>query len=277
MQRLQFTKMQAVGNDFILIEWFKDGELDWSTLSKRLCDRHFGVGSDGLIVILPSEIADYRMRMFNPDGTEDMCGNGLRCSIRLFYESQNPDKTYFRIETISGIRDGEIIDTDKWTVRVNLGKPILSPEDIPVLLDFSPVIDFPLVAGDRTFNATILSTGTTHTIIFFKDLPDEIFLEYSPRIENNPIFPERTSVIWVTEEDEDELKIRIWERGVGETLSCGTGACAAVVAKVLKNGNRTNYRVTSKGGTLSVDWRNKKDILLSGKVESVFRGNLELR
>ena len=267
--------MQAVGNDFILIEWFKDGELDWSTLSKRLCDRHFGVGSDGLIVILPSEIADYRMRMFNPDGTEDMCGNGLRCSIRLFYESQNPDKTYFRIETISGIRDGEITDTDEWIVRVNLGKPILSPEDIPVLLDFSPVIDFPLVAGDRTFNVTILSTGTTHTVIFFKDLSDEIFLEYSPRIENNPIFPERTSVIWVTEEDGDELKVRVWERGVGETLSCGTGACAAVVAKVLKNGNRTNYRVTSKGGTLSVDWRNKKDILLSGKVESVFRGNLE--
>jgi diaminopimelate epimerase len=269
--------MQAVGNDFIVIECFKGGELDWSTLSKRLCDRHFGVGSDGLIVILPSEIADYRMRMFNPDGTEDMCGNGLRCSIRLFYESQNPDKTYFRIETISGIRDGEITDTGEWIVRVNLGKPILSPEDIPVLLDFSPMIDFPLVAGDRTFNATILSTGTTHTVIFFKDLPDEIFLEYSPRIENNPIFPERTSVIWVTEEDGDELKVRVWERGVGETLSCGTGACAAVVAKVLKNGNRTNYRVTSKGGTLEVDWQDKKDILLSGKVESVFRGNLELR
>lgn len=274
MQRLQFTKMQSVGNDFILIDSIGKEELDWSFLSKKLCDRHFGIGSDGLIVILQSKIADYRMRMFNPDGTEDMCGNGLRCSARLFYELQKPNGKYFRVETISGIKEVEIVDIDNWIVSANLGEPILSPENIPVLLNISPIVDFPLIVGDKTFNATILSTGTTHTVIFSKDLTDEIFQEYSPKIENHPIFPERTSIMWVIEENRDELKIRIWERGVGETLSCGTGACAVVVAKVLRDSSRTNYKVTSKGGTLEVNWQDKKDIILSGKVEKVFSGIL---
>lgn len=276
MQKLQFTKMQSVGNDFIMINGLDGEGSNWELLSRKLCDRHFGIGGDGLIVILPSKTADYRMRMFNPDGTEDMCGNGLRCSVRLFYESERPEKTHFKVETVSGIKELDILDIDEWIVRANLGEPLLSPKDIPVHLDFSPIVDYPLKVDDSVFNATILSTGTTHTVIFFKDLTEEIFQTYSPKIENHRIFPDRTSIMWVTEEDRDKLKIRIWERGVGETLSCGTGACAVAVAKVLKDGERTSYKVISKGGTLDVEWKDKKNILLSGKVEVIFKGNIEI-
>ncbi|MBC7320281.1 diaminopimelate epimerase [bacterium] len=273
MQELQFTKMQAVGNDFIVINWEKE-ELDWSLLSNKLTHRHFGIGADGLIVILPSKIADYRMRMFNPDGTEDMCGNGLRCSVRLFCELKNIDKNDIEIETISGIKRAKIVNRKDWNIRVNLGRPILDPKEIPVLLDFSPIVDYPLVVKDKIFNATIVSIGTTHSVIFYKNLTEKIFREYSPIIEKHPVFPERTSVIWVTEEDYSELKIRIWERGVGETLGCGTGACAVVVAKVLKGGGNLNYKVTSKGGTLYIEWKDKGDVFLAGKVEKVFEGTI---
>lgn len=273
MQRVQFTKMQTVGNDFIVINW-EEEELSWNLISKRLCDRHFGIGADGLILILPSNVADYRMRMFNPDGTEDMCGNGLRCSVRVFCESKDIHRNDIEIETINGIKKAEIIDKDDWTIKANLGEPILDPKKIPILLDFSPIIDYPLVAKYKIFNATIISMGTTHSVIFYKDLPDDIFRDYSPIIENHPLFPERTSVIWVIDEDFSELKIRIWERGVGETLGCGTGACAAVVAKALKEGKNLNFRVTSKGGTLYVEWRSGKDIFLSSRVEKVFEGTI---
>lgn len=273
MQELQFTKMQSVGNDFIIISW-EEEELDWNTLSKKLSDRHFGIGADGFIVILPSNISDYRMRMFNPDGTEDMCGNGLRCSARVFYELKGINKSNIEVETISGIKEIEIIDRDAWFVKVNLGRPVLDPKKIPVLLDFSPIVDYPLVVKDKIFNATIVSIGTTHSVIFYKNLSDEIFKEYSPIIENHPLFPNRTSIIWVIDEDKDELKIRIWERGVGETLGCGTGACAAVVAKALRRGKNLNYKVTSKGGILYVEWGNREEIYLSGKVEKVFEGSI---
>lgn len=273
MQRVQFTKMQTVGNDFIVINW-EEEELSWNLISKRLCDRHFGIGADGLILILPSNVADYRMRMFNPDGTEDMCGNGLRCSVRVFCESKDIHRNDIEIETINGIKKAEIIDKDDWTIKANLGEPILDPKKIPILLDFSPIIDYPLVAKYKIFNATIISMGTTHSVIFYKDLPDDIFRDYSPIIENHPLFPERTSVIWVIDEDFSELKIRIWERGVGETLGCGTGACAAVVAKALNGGKNLNFRVTSKGGTLYVEWRSGKDIFLSSRVEKVFEGTI---
>ncbi len=271
MQKLQFTKMQTVGNDFIIINWEKE-ELNWNLISKRLSDRHFGIGADGLIVILPSDVADYRMRMFNPDGTEDMCGNGLRCSVRVFSELKNLKGNDIEIETISGIKRAKIIDGDDWIIEVNLGEPVLDPKKIPVLLDFSPIIDYPLVVKDKIFNATIVSTGTTHSVIFYKNLTEEIFKKYSPIIENHPLFPDRTSVIWVIDEYHRELKIRIWERGVGETLGCGTGACAAVVAKILRGEENLNYKVTSKGGTLYVEWKDRKDIFLSGKAEKVFEG-----
>lgn len=275
MQRILFTKMQSVGNDFIVLEWEKE-ELDWSLLSRRLTDRHFGIGADGLIVILPSSLADYKMRMFNPDGTEDMCGNGLRCSVRVFCELKNIDRNLISVETIDGIKEAEIIDRKDWVVRVNLGKPLLKPEEIPIALDFSPIVNYPLVVRHKIFNATIVSTGTPHTVIFYRNLTDDVFEKYSPQIENHPVFPKRTSVIWVTDEDREELKIRIWERGVGETLGCGTGACAVVVAKALKGEERTSYKVTSKGGSLYIDWKNKEDIFLSGKVEKVFEGTISM-
>ncbi|MGC8971203.1 MAG: diaminopimelate epimerase [bacterium] len=275
MQRLFFTKMQSVGNDFIVITW-EGKELDWSLLSRRLTDRHFGIGADGLIVILPSDVADYRMRMFNPDGTEDMCGNGLRCSTRVFCELRHIDKNFVEVETINGIKEAEISDRKDWIVRVNLGKPLLKPEEIPTILDFSPIVDYPILVKYRIFNATIVSIGTPHTVIFYKDLTDDIFERYSPQIENHPLFPERTSVIWVTGEDKDELNIRIWERGVGETLGCGTGACAVVVAKVLRGEEKTNYKVTSKGGSLYIEWENRENIFLSGKVEKVFEGIISI-
>jgi len=274
MPEIPFTKMQSVGNDFIILYW-EEKEPDWSLISRRLTDRHFGIGADGLIIILPSNVADYRMRMFNPDGTEDMCGNGLRCSAKVFCELKNVNKNIIRVETIKGIKEVEIIDRTDWIVRANLGKPLLKPKEIPTLLDFSPIVDYPLVVKYRIFNATIVSIGTPHAVIFHEDLTNDAFERYSPQIENHPIFPERTSVIWVIDEDNNgELKIRIWERGVGETIGCGTGACAAVVAKVLKGGTKTSYKVTSKGGSLCVEWKNKEDVFLKGKVDEVFKGTI---
>jgi len=272
--KLSFVKMQAVGNDFVLIDGTKSRDIEWDKLSIKVCDRHFGIGSDGLLILLPSNRAAIRMRMFNPDGTEDMCGNGLRCMARFICENGYTDKDKFTVETITGIREVEILDKDSWIVKANLGKPILEPENIPVLLDFSPIVDFSIEIEDKKFDITVISLGTTHSVIFLHKLPDdEMFNYYSPLIEKHPLFPKRTNVIWAKKNDEKEIEIRIWERGVGETLGCGTGACAAKIADVLRGGKSQSARVISKGGILEVEW--KEDVFLSGKVERVFNGTYE--
>lgn len=273
--KLAFVKMHAVGNDFVVIDGIKSRGIEWDKLSIKVCDRHFGIGSDGLLILLPSNIADFRMLMLNPDGTEDMCGNGLKCITRFIYENRYTDKNKFTVETINGIKEVEILDKENWIVKANLGKPILEPENIPVSLGFSPIVDFSIEIEDKKFEATVISLGTPHSIIFLPELPsDEMFNYYSPLIEKHPIFPKKTNVIWAKKNDEKEIEVRIWERGeVGETLGCGTGACAVKIADILRGGKSNSAKIISKGGILEVEW--KEDVFLSGKVERIFNGVYE--
>ncbi|MGB9681707.1 MAG: diaminopimelate epimerase [bacterium] len=271
--KLPFVKMQAVGNDFVVIDGIKHKGIEWNKLSIDICNRHLGIGSDGLLVLLSSNRAPIRMLMLNPDGTEDMCGNGLRCIARFAYENGYVTDDRFMVETIKGIQEVELLDRKDWVVKANLGRPILEPKDIPMLLDFSPIVEIPI--EDKIFEATVLSLGTPHTVIFMPEIPsDEVFYHYSPLIEKHPFFPNKTNVIWAKKRSDQEIVIRIWERGeVGETLGCGTGACAVKIADILRGSNSNSARVISKGGILDIEW--KEEVFLSGKVERVFSGSYE--
>lgn len=276
---LSFTKMQAVGNDFVVVEaaqW--PGETDWPARAVSLCDRKFGIGADGLIVVGPSEIADARMRFFNPDGTEDMCGNGLRCVIR-FAAARGLLSLYAgSVETLAGIRHYEARG-DAQSITVNMGSPEFAPDKLPMRFGGERALDVSLDMDGTTLPVSALNTGSTHTVVFADTLPDDAtFFALSPRIENHPLFPERTSVIWTTITEANRLSLRIWERGVGETLGCGTGACAAAVAAIatgrllpLPDGR---VPVRSQGGELIVHWQGRESdaMTLTGPAEIVYTG-----
>lgn len=275
-----FTKMQAVGNDFVVVEQrFWPAATDWNEAAIRLCDRHFGVGSDGLLLVSSSEVADFRMRMFNPDGTEDMCGNGLRCVFR-FAEKQG----YFSGrratgETRNGIHTASSEDGVLWSV--GMGAPQFEPESIPMLLEADSILDYPLDVEGEAIVVSAVSTGSTHTVLFVPELPeDERFFHLSPRIEHHPVYPERTSVMWATPDGESgsAWRIRIWERGAGETLGCGTGACAvAVLARATGRSRNGQTAIHSRGGELSISWSSggpENEMILTGPAEIIFSGTL---
>ena len=276
--RLAFVKVQAVGNDFVLVD-HADGEEaygDWPHLAVALCGRRFGVGGDGLLVVGPSNVADARMRMFNPDGTEDMCGNGLRCVVHHAHAAGRL-ATSGRIETLAGGRDYQV--HGQGTITTGMGIPSFAPADLPMNAPGPRVLDFPLPLGESFLSVSVVSTGTTHTVIFVDELPnDETFLRVSPAVENHPLFPERTSVLWTVAEPPNTLRLRVWERGARETLGCGTGACAAAVltraqGKIQAGGPIT---VASKGGTLHVDWSGGANdpIFLTGRAHIVYAGRV---
>jgi diaminopimelate epimerase len=272
--------MQAVGNDFVVVEeaqW--PAGTEWNAAAIRLCDRHFGIGGDGLLVVGPSEIADVRMRMFNPDGTEDMCGNGLRCVIRLAHERGLTSVYSGSVETLTGIYHHEARG-DAQNITVDMGGPEFAPEKLPMAVPGDRVADYPLEVGDTIVPVTVVNTGSTHTVTFVESLPDDAtFFALSPQMEHHPLFPERTSVIWTTVSGPDEVQIRIWERGAGETLGCGTGACAAAVAAIVTKRlplPHGRVRVRSKGGELIVHWGGMpSDTMgLTGPAETVFTGTV---
>jgi diaminopimelate epimerase len=281
---LPFTKMQAVGNDFVVVEeamWPAD--TDWSAAAIRLCDRHFGVGADGLLVVGPSEVANVRMRMFNPDGTEDMCGNGLRCVIAFGVEQGNiPGSGY--AETITGriyytYGHGNLDVPNN--IATVLGAPKFAPADLPMRADgMDRVIGYPLpLASGERLTVSVVSTGTTHTVIWVDELPDDDrFLSVSPAIENHPVFPARTSVLWVKPEGPTTAFVRIWERGAGETLGCGTGAAAVAVLGIEEgrfSRDAVLIRVRSKGGVLDAGYypnNAEEPVLLVGAAHIVFAG-----
>jgi diaminopimelate epimerase len=269
-----FAKMQAVGNDFVVLaaEDFPP-DTDWRTLAVQLCNRHYGIGGDGLMLMEPSTMADLKMRMFNPDGTEDMCGNGMRCVLHRAFETGKIGRVG-KIETIVGLRQFSILADG--TITTNMGKPEFAPEHLPMHTDSHPVLDFPLPLESETLPISVVSTGSLHTILFVETLPEDArFLNLSPQIENHPIFPERTSVIWTQVESANRLRLRIWERGVGETLGCGTGASAAAVLARLQHKVSANGTITvaSSGGELVVGWAGEgSDILLTGLAQTVFTG-----
>ena len=273
MSGIRFTKMQGVGNDFMVVDGLAYPSIDWPALAIRACQRHTGIGADGLLVVDSSDRADVRMRMFNPDGTPDVCGNGMRCVARWAIDHRRAESAKnLTIETLAGIRTAHRpAGSDDWTVE--MGAPQFEPAQIPMRADSGPVIDVPITVCEREIRVTAISTGTTHAVVFVDSLPDDdTFFFLSPAIEHHALFPERTSVMWTRLIDSDHSELRILERGAGETWGCGTGACAAAVASILQKRASNPVSVTSKGGILKVDWTSGEEILLTGPAERVFEG-----
>jgi len=275
---MNFIKLQATGNDFVLIDGRRMKQRDWSALAKALCHRHFGVGADGILLILPSKKADFYMRMFNPDGSEaEACGNGLRCAARYATDNGLAKGTEIKIETPAGMKTARIKGSE--SIQVAIGKPELKPSSIPVIVDrkgipeASPVIDYALTIGKWKLRITCVSVGNPHAVCFLdQPVVDFPLAEIGPRVEHHPMFPNRVNFEIVNVISRKKLKARVWERGAEETLSCGTGACAIAVAARLKKLTANPVDITLPGGTLTVDWDGKSEVFLSGPAEVVFQG-----
>lgn len=277
---MEFTKMQGCGNDYVYVNGFENKIDNPNKLSEIVSDRHFGIGSDGLIVINPSEKADFKMSMYNADGSEGkMCGNGIRCVAKYVYDNKMTDKTTITVETLSGIKTLELnVKNDKVeTVKVNMGTPILLPKDVPVVSDKDKVVDEPIVIEDKEYRITCVSMGNPHAITFIENTDDLEIETIGPKFENNPIFPDRVNTEFIQVLDRNTVKMRVWERGSGETFACGTGACATVVACVL-NG-LTDDKVTVKllGGDLFIEYnREENTVYMTGPAKVSFTGKIEV-
>ena len=275
---IKFTKMQGLGNDYVYIDAINQDIEKESELALFVSDRHYGIGSDGLILICRSKIADFKMRMFNPDGSEaEMCGNGIRCVGKFVYDNGLTQKTLITIETLAGIKklklnleNGEVKN-----VKVDMGEPILEAEKIPVCSDEKIIKNFKINVEDMEFNITAVSMGNPHAVVFIKNIEKFNVEKYGKQIENNILFPKRTNVEFVEIINKEKVKMRVWERGTGETLACGTGACATVVAGVLNNFIERKANVELLGGILEIEW-NKEDnhIYMTGEAKTVFEGEL---
>ena len=285
--KIDFVKMHGLGNDFILIDCINKSFGDSSFLSylaKKLCDRNFGIGADGLILILPSSKADLRMRIFNYDGSEaQMCGNGIRCFAKYAYENKLVLKNKFTVETLAGIITPELIFQDLKNkkvlrIKVDMGIPKLRRREIPMIGE-----DTPTVVGERlkinseqTFKITCVSMGNPHCITFVDDVQSIPVDKIGPKIENHSLFPEKTNAEFIQVINNKELNFRVWERGVGETLACGTGACAALVASVLNKKTDREATIHLPGGDLDIHWANDEHIYMTGPAELVFKGKMEI-
>ncbi|MFW5992329.1 MAG: diaminopimelate epimerase [Halanaerobiaceae bacterium] len=277
-----FIKMQGTGNDFVMIDGRNRTITDHSGLAQKLCDRHFGIGADGLILILPAEDEnnDFRMRIFNADGSEaEMCGNGIRCVTHFLRLQKMSSEKIFSIETKAGIIKPEIIDYNEKQsqVKVNMGSPAFVPEEIPVNIEMNTesVFNFKLITQAEEFIINCVSMGNPHSIIFRKSLEDIQLTSWGKKIENHPLFPEKTNVEFVKIINEREIELKVWERGSGITLACGTGACASVVAGI-KQGHLNqaeDISVHLPGGDLTVNWSGK-DVYMTGPATTVFKGEI---
>ena len=276
---LKFTKMHGLGNDYVYMDAINQKIENRPELAKMVSDRHFGIGSDGLILICESKVADFRMQMFNSDGTEaEMCGNGIRCVGKFVYDKKMTNKDIITIETLAGIKTLKLyIKNEKVEkVRVDMGEPILEPNKIPVISEENPVKDLELKIEDRNFNFTCVSMGNPHAITFIKEDVKKFELEkYGRKAEINEVFPNKTNVEFINIVDKNNIKMRVWERGAGETLACGTGACASVVASVLNNYTDREVTVELLGGNLEINWSKEDNhVYMTGSATTVFEGEL---
>ena len=274
---MRFTKMHGAGNDYVYIDCFRDSMPgDPAGLSRAISDRHFGVGSDGLILICPSDKADARMRMFNADGSEaEMCGNGIRCVAKYLYDHGLVRKPALTVETGRGVLtlDLEIKGGLVRQVRVDMGEPILQAARIPTTLPGNPPIDVPLMVADQTLKVTCVSMGNPHCITFVDSAPDRLVLSVGPQIEHHAAFPRRTNVEFVRVNGPEDVTVRVWERGSGETLACGTGACAVAVAGILTGRTRRTVTAHLPGGDLNLFWSETDNhVYLTGPAVEVFSG-----
>lgn len=279
---MKFTKMHGTGNDYIYINGFVENIKNPSELSLKLSDRHKGVGSDGLVVILPSEDCDFKMRMFNSDGSEsEMCGNASRCVGKYVYEKGMTKKTGITLETLAGVKVLKLwLNEEKRVekVTVDMGAPVLDASSIPTAFSQSPVVKSPLpVSDDATYEVTCLSMGNPHAVLFMDKIDELDLSEIGPVIEHSPYFPNRTNTEFVEVVSDRWLKMRVWERGAGETLACGTGACAAVVAAVLNGLAGRKATVQLRGGDLEIEWNEEDNrVYLTGDAVTVFEGEIKL-
>lgn len=276
---MRFVKMHGAGNDYVYVDCFQEKlPQPPAELAPKIADRHFGVGGDGLILITPSEVADARMRMFNADGSEaEMCGNGVRCVAKYVYESGISRNNPLRIETGRGVLALDLLlEMNRvHKVRVNMGEPILKPGDIPTTLaeGLERAVNCPLEVDGKTLPVTCVSMGNPHCVIFVEKLTDDLVHGLGAAIERHPAFPRRVNVEFVRVESASAVQARVWERGSGETLACGTGACAVCVAGVLTG--RTNRRISVRlpGGVLDIEWSEQGPVFLTGPAVEVFRGD----
>lgn len=290
---IPFTKMQAYGNDYVYIDATKVKVDDWQDLAIKVSDRHFGVGSDGMILICDSDVCDFRMRVFDPDGTEcEMCGNALRSVSKYVYYYKKTDKKAFTIETIGGnqqvtldVKNGEVV-----SVHADIGKPVFDAAKVPLLPDVAQkeaeacgesipdmqdrgeLFDVPVRIIDRVFRMSSLSWGNPHTVMFIDDVDTLDIAKYGPAIENHAIFPKRTNVTFAQIIDENNIKIREWERGTGETIGCGTGCCTAVVFANRLGLAKRHIDVEQIGGVLHIDWDEEDHVHMVGPSSVVYEG-----
>lgn len=277
---MEFTKMEGCGNDYVYVNGFENNIKNPGKLSEFVSDRHFGIGSDGLIVINPSDVADFRMNMYNADGSEGkMCGNGIRCVAKYVYDYKMTDKTTITVETLSGIKTLKlnVKDGKVKTVRVNMGTPCITAKTVPVICPDEQMINKSVSIDGTDFNITCVSMGNPHAVTFI-DNTDSLDIEHiGPKFENNKIFPDRVNTEFVQIIDRQNIKMRVWERGSGETLACGTGACACVVACVLNNLTDNKVTVQLLGGNLVIEYDQESDtVYMTGPARISFTGNIDV-
>ena len=274
---MKFVKMHGAGNDYVYIDGFKESVSDPAALAIEVSNRNFGIGSDGLILILPSTLADVKMRMFNSDGSEaEMCGNGVRCVAKYAYDHGLVTKEVVSVETGAGILSLQLFPNAAGRiarVRVNMGLPRLTRGEIPLTGEATAqVVNLPLTILDRTFAITCVSMGNPHCVIFVDDVENFPVEKYGQLIEHHPLFPRRTNVEFVEVRSRSEVRQRTWERGAGETLACGTGASAVVVAGVLTGRTERVIKNILSGGELELEWSEAGPVFMTGPAVEVFSG-----
>lgn len=277
---MKFTKMHGCGNDYVYVNLFEEKIENPAELSIAVSDRHFGIGSDGLITIGPSDVADFRMRIYNADGSEaEMCGNGIRCVAKYVYDHKLTDKTEISVESGAGIKYLRLFVENGRAeqVRVDMGEPILEPDKIPVVADTDRVVDQPIEVCGKTWRMTCVSMGNPHAVVFVDNVADFELEKYGPHFENHERFPKRTNTEFVEVLSRNEAKMRVWERGSAETWACGTGTCASVMACILNGYTDNRVLVHLRGGDLTIEYDEKTNhIFMTGPATEVFSGEYTL-
>ncbi len=278
---IKFTKMHGIGNSYIYINCFEEEVFNPSKMAEFVSDVHFGIGSDGLVLIMPSEVADFKMRIFNADGSEaEMCGNATRCVGKYVYDKGLTEKTEITLETLAGIKtlSLEIIDHEVVSVTVEMGTAVLEPKKIPINADADKIVSQPILVDGKEYEITGVSMGNPHAVVFLDNIDDLNLEELGPKFENHELFPERINTEFIEVIDGDTLKMRVWERGSGETWACGTGACAAVVAAVLNGYCKCDREVKVKlrGGNLRITYKQDGTVIKKGPAAFVCSGEAEI-
>ena len=276
---MKFTKMHGLGNDYVYVNCFEEKIDNPPAVARFVSDRHFGIGSDGLIMINPSKTADFEMEMYNADGSRgEMCGNGIRCVAKYVYDYGLTDKTQISVETLGGIKylDLAVEDGKVSLVKVDMGKPELEADRIPIISEREQVIDEPIEVDGKEYHMTGVSMGNPHLVTFVEDINGINLQKIGPELENNPLFPDRTNVEFAQVLDDHKIRMRVWERGSGITQACGTGACATAVAAVIRGKAGRKSAIIMDGGTLTIEWDEKTNhVFMTGPATKVFDGTIE--